>query len=164
MSTDTDPTIVAGAPAAATADATDGAEEHGAPEGATWIADGIVAKVAAMAAREVEGVEDLRGGGPRRGWVRASERRRGGASVRVEGGRAEIDLRLVVRDGVAIPSVVEEVRARVTDRVEFTTGHTVTKVDVGVVDVVPAPAPSAGAPADPVPDSGAGGEDPPSPS
>ena len=70
-------------------------------------------------------------------------------------------LQCVVRDGVAIPRVVEEVRARVTHRVEFTTGLTVTKVDVGVVDVVPAPAAPV---ADPLDDSGAGAEGPPSPS
>jgi uncharacterized alkaline shock family protein YloU len=110
--------------------------------GSTWIADQIVAKIAAAAAREVEGVDDLRGGGIRRGWVRASDRRRGGAAgVRIEEGRASIDLRLVVRDGAAIPAVVDAVRARVTERVQFGTGLTVAKVDIGVVDVVPAPPP-----------------------
>jgi uncharacterized alkaline shock family protein YloU len=115
-------------------------EAPAASGGETWIADAIVAKVAATAAREVDGVEDLRGGGVRRGWVRASERRRGGASVRIDAGTATIALRLVVRDGVAIPGVVESVRARVVERVEFATGMTVARVDIGVVDVVPPPA------------------------
>lgn len=120
-------------------------EEHptatypAAPGGQTWIADAIVAKVAAAAAREVDGVEDLRPGGTRRGWMRASERG-AGAGVRVDDGRATIALHLVVRDGVAIPGVVEAVRARVIERVEFTTGMTVASVDIGVVDVVPPPA------------------------
>lgn len=76
------------------------AEAEGPAEGAggTWIADAVVAKVAATAAREVDGVADLRGGTPRRGWVRASER----------------------------------------PRVEFATGMSVTRVDIRVVDVVPA--------------------------
>jgi uncharacterized alkaline shock family protein YloU len=104
--------------------------------GRTWISDDIVAKVAAAAAREVDGVEALRGGGIRRGWVRASERLQGGARVKVDDGRATIGLRLVVRYGVAIPAVVEEVRARVVERVEFATGLTVARVDIGVVDVV----------------------------
>lgn len=110
--------------------------------GKTWIADQIVAKIASAAAREVEGVEELRGGSMRRGWVRASDRRQGGAGVRIEDGRAAIDLRLVVRDGIAIPAIVESVRARVTERVEFGTGLAVSKVDIGVVDVVPAPDPA----------------------
>lgn len=128
MSTDEIPRPAAGPPAA--------------ESGSTWIADQIVAKIAAAAAREVDGVEDLRGGGMRRGWVRASDRGRGGAAgIRIEDGRASIDLRLVVRDGAAIPAVVDAVRARVTERVEHGTGLTVTKVDIGVVDVVPAPEP-----------------------
>lgn len=116
--------------------------EPGPSTGQTWIADAIVAKVAAAAAREVDGVEDLRPGGTRRGWMRASERG-AGAGVRVEGGRATIAVHLVVRDGVAIPGVVEAVRARIVERVEFTTGMTVASVDIGVVDVVPPPAPPA---------------------
>ena len=128
MSTDEIPRPAAGPPAA--------------ESGATWIADQIVAKIAAAAAREVDGVEDLRGGSIRRGWVRATDRSRGGAAgVRIEDGRASIDLRLVVRDGAAIPAVVDAVRARVTERVQHGTGLTVTKVDIGVVDVVPAPEP-----------------------
>lgn len=128
MSTDEIPRPAAGPPAA--------------ESGSTWIADQIVAKIAAAAAREVDGVEDLRGGSIRRGWVRASDRGRGGAAgVRIEDGRASIDLRLVVRDGAAIPAVVDAVRARVTERVQHGTGLTVTKVDIGVVDVVPAPEP-----------------------
>lgn len=117
--------------------------------GQTWIADTIVAKTAAAAAREVDGVEDLRGGAPRRGWIRASERAKGGAAVRVADGAAVISLRLVVRDGIAIPGVIEAVRARVTERVEFATGMTVTRVDIGVVDVVPATPPDAEAAGDP---------------
>lgn len=164
MDTDMDPTLAGAAPAAAPA-----APEPtpAGPGGTTRIADGIVAKTAAWAARGVDGVEDLRGGVPRRGWVRSSDRRGGGASVRVEGAEASISLRLVVREGVAIPRVVDEVRARVIDRVEFSTGLRVSAVDVHVVDVVPAPAPADGpapAAADPVRPSGADGEDPPSPS
>lgn len=126
--------------------------------GRTWIADDIVAKVAAAAARDVHGVEALRGGRLRRGWIRASERRQGGAGVKVEEGRATIDLRLVVRHGVSIPAVVDAVRARVVERVEFATGLSVARVDIGVVDVVTpeepaaadAPAPAAEASVGPV--------------
>jgi uncharacterized alkaline shock family protein YloU len=116
--------------------------------GRTWIADQIVAKIASAAAREVEGVEDLRGGSIRRGWLRSSDRRQAGAGVRIEDGQAAIDLRLVVRDGSAIPQVVDAVRARVIERVQVGTGLKVSQVDIGVVDVVPAPEPEP-APADP---------------
>jgi uncharacterized alkaline shock family protein YloU len=114
--------------------------------GRTWIADQIVAKIASAAAREVEGVEDLRGGSIRRGWTRSSDRRQSGAGVRIENGQAAIDLRLVVRDGIAIPQVV---RARVIERVQHGTGLAVSQVDIGVVDVVPASEPEADAQPDP---------------
>lgn len=143
-----------------------GPVDPAAGSGATWIADQIVAKIAANAAREVEGVEALRGSRIRRGWVRSSDRRAGAAGVKITDGRATIDLRLVVRDGLAIPAIVNEVRARVTERVEFGTGLAVSKVDIGVVNVVgpadpaaePAPEPpeateEAGAPEDEVPAS-----------
>ena len=144
-----------------------GPVDPAAGSGATWIADQIVAKIAANAAREVEGVEALRGSRIRRGWVRSSDRRAGAAGVKITDGRAAIDLRLVVRDGLAIPAIVDEVRARVSERGEFGTGLTVSKVDIGVVDVVgpadpaaeePAPEPpeateEAGAPEDEVPAS-----------
>jgi uncharacterized alkaline shock family protein YloU len=117
--------------------------------GRTWIADQIVAKIASAAAREVEGVEDLRGGSIRRGWTRSSDRRQSGAGVRIENGQAAIDLRLVVRDGIAIPQVVDAVRARVIERVQHGTGLAVSQVDIGVVDVVPASEPEADAQPDP---------------
>lgn len=116
--------------------------------GRTWIADQIVSKIASAAAREVEGVEDLRGGGVSRGWLRASDRRQAGAGVKIEDGKASIDLRLVVRDGYAIPQIVDAVRARVVERVHFGTGLEVSHVDIGVVDVVPAAGPPP-APAEP---------------
>ncbi len=150
MDTDTAPTVISGPPPAEEPPPVAEAGDPPGSPGATWIADSIVAKVAASAAREVNGVEDLRSGTARRGWVRASERRQGGASVKVADGAASIDLRLVVRDAVAIPALVDEVRARVIHRVEFATGLTVTTVDVGVVDVVPAAAvPEPAAPEEP---------------
>ena len=110
-------------------------------DGETWIADSIVAKVAASAAREVDGVASLRGGIPRRGLIRGSDRRRGGAMVQVEDGTVTVSVRLVVLEGFAIPRVIETVRERIIDRIAFATGMTVSHVDIGVVDVVPRPEP-----------------------
>ncbi len=108
--------------------------------GSTWISDAIVAKIAGIAAREVDGVEGLRSESGGRGWGRGAKET-DEAGVTVEDGVAAIDLRLVVRDGVNIPTVVEAVRARVISRVQDATGMRVSKVDIGVVDVVvPTPA------------------------
>lgn len=117
-------------PAAAPADA--GAV---AGEGTTWIADTIVAKIAGAAAREVEGVSALRAEGGGRGWGKGP-RETEEASVTVADGVATVDLRLVVTDGVHIPTVVDEVRSRVARRVEDTTGIRAERIDIGVVDVI----------------------------
>lgn len=103
--------------------------------GSTWISDAIVAKLAAMAALEVDGVHALRteGRGFGRGLKETDE-----ATVTVTEDEASIDLRLVVVDGVRIPDVVEAVRSRVVHRVEDATGMRVRAVDIGVVDLVPA--------------------------
>ena len=69
-----------------------------------------------------------------RGWGKGP-RETDEATVTVTDGVATIDLRLVVRDGVHIPTVVDQVRARVSRRVEDTTGMRVERVDIGVVDV-----------------------------
>ncbi len=122
------------------------------PAGQTWIADGIVAKVAASAAREVDGVERLRGGISRRGFIRGSERRRGGAMVQVRDGVVSVSVRLVVLEGFAIPRIIASVRESIIERVAFATGMTVDHVDIGVVDVVPRPAaPSVSGDAPPAP-------------
>lgn len=110
----------------------------GARQGSTWISDTIVAKVAGAAALEVDGVAALRAEGAR-GWGKGP-RETEEATVTVTDGVATIDLRLVVQDGVHIPSVVEAVRARVGRRVEETTGMRVERIDIGVVDVTTAPA------------------------
>jgi uncharacterized alkaline shock family protein YloU len=122
-------------------------EQRPPDRGDTWIADSIVAKVAAAAAREVPGVAGLRGSALRRGWRGVVGKGAPDAGVRVSDGTAAIQLHLIVHDGVSIPGVVDAVRERVTQRVEFTTGFRVTKVDVGVVDVItPESAPAAPAP------------------
>ncbi len=121
-----------------------------APVGDPGLADAIVAKVAASAAREVDGVARLRGGLSRRGFIRASGRRLGGALVQVRDGVVSVSVRLVVLEGYAIPRIIESVRERVIERIGFATGMSVDHVDIGVVDVVPRPAArSAGADAPP---------------
>lgn len=120
------------------------------PGGTTWISDQIVAKIAGLAAREVDGVAGLRSEDGKRGWGVPRSRETDLATVTVADDEAAIDLRLVVRDGTAIPAVVDAVRARVVARVQEATGMRVARVDIGVVDVVTA---------DEVAADDAGGED-----
>ncbi|MER7191453.1 Asp23/Gls24 family envelope stress response protein [Streptomyces flaveolus] len=119
-----------------------GAGTDPATRGRTTIADGVVAKIAGMAAREVPGIHEL-GGGLSRTVGAVRERVPGGRAasvtrgVKVEVGELQsaIDLSLVVEYGVAITDTVAEVRENVIAAVERMTSLEVVEVNVAVTDV-----------------------------
>nr|WP_228773074.1 Asp23/Gls24 family envelope stress response protein [Streptomyces eurocidicus] len=132
MGTTTGTTVRAGAP---------GAHTPAAVRGRTSIADGVVEKIAGLAAREVPGVYAL-GGGFARTLGAVRERVPGGRpsvtrGVKVEVGERQtaVDLDLVVVYGVPITEVAGEVRENVISAVERMTGLEVVEVNVAVVDV-----------------------------
>lgn len=105
--------------------------------GKTVIAEGVVSRVADMAAREVRGVHSLSGGMStrlRRFTPGVGESNRAAA---VEVGEREtiVALDLIVEYGVSIPQLAEAVRGNVIERVEFTTGLTVKEVNIEVSDL-----------------------------
>lgn len=108
--------------------------------GTTTIADGVVTKVAGIAAREVPGVYDL-GGGAARAVGAVSERvgigdpRSQGVSVEVGEKEAAVDLTVVVEYGESIPQVAQQIRDNTIGRIEGTTGLAVTEVNVSVTDL-----------------------------
>ncbi len=107
--------------------------------GGTRIADNVVAKVAGIAAQEVEGIQmgggtaravggfldSVTGGGPARG-----------VSVEVGEEEAAIDLSLAVEYGKSIPQISEAVRRNVINRVENLVGLRVVEVNIAVNDVL----------------------------
>ena len=109
-------------------------------QGKTSIADSVVAKIAGMAAREVDGVYKM-GGGTARAMGSLRERVGGGPSVTsgvtVEVGetQAAIDLDVVVEYGVAIGDLSQGIRRNVISAVERMTGLQVTEVNIAVDDV-----------------------------
>ncbi|MGW3820205.1 Asp23/Gls24 family envelope stress response protein [Streptomyces sp. NPDC005046] len=117
----------------------------GAPAGTrgkTTIADGVVAKIAGMAAREVPGIHSLGAGMARAvGAVRERVPGAGGGGatrgVKVEVGerQAAIDLDAVVEYGVSIVGLAGEVRTNVISAVERMTGLEVVEVNIVVDDV-----------------------------
>ncbi|NEA59750.1 Asp23/Gls24 family envelope stress response protein [Streptomyces sp. SID13666] len=118
-----------------------GADAVAAARGRTTIADGVVEKIAGMAAREVPGVHALGGGfartmGAVRGMVPGA---RAGVTqgVKVEVGEIQtaIDLAVVVEYGVAIADLAAEVRENVIAAVERMTGLEVVEVNIAVNDV-----------------------------
>ncbi|MFB7164923.1 Asp23/Gls24 family envelope stress response protein [Streptomyces sp. NPDC001939] len=110
--------------------------------GQTTIADGVVAKIAGMAAREVPGIHNL-GAGMTRAIGAVRERVPGGGTggvsrgVKVEVGerQAALDIDVVVEYGFPIVEVASEVRVNVISAVERMTGLEVVEVNLVVDDV-----------------------------
>lgn len=109
--------------------------------GKTSIANGVVQKIAGLAAREVSGVHAL-GGGTSRALGALRERIPGGSqsagqgvSVEVGETQAAVDLDLVAEYGVAIAELARAVRRNVISSVEGMTGLQVTEVNISVHDI-----------------------------
>ncbi|MFF1733898.1 Asp23/Gls24 family envelope stress response protein [Streptomyces sp. NPDC058247] len=110
--------------------------------GKTTIADGVIAKIAGTAAREVPGIHNL-GAGVTRAIGAVRERVPGGGTggvsrgVKVEVGesQAAMDIDVVVEYGFAIVDVAAEVRVNVISAVERMTGLEVVEVNLVVDDV-----------------------------
>ena len=108
--------------------------------GRTSIADGVVTKVAGIAAREVPGVFDLGGGAARAlgsmtQRVGIGDERTQGVTVELSEREAAVDLTVVVEYGESIPQVAKQLRDNVSKRIEGITGLTVTEVNVTVNDL-----------------------------
>ncbi|MEU1216287.1 Asp23/Gls24 family envelope stress response protein [Streptomyces sp. NPDC005791] len=115
----------------------------GAPatRGRTTIADGVVEKIAGMAARDVIGVHAM-GSGISRTFGAVRDRVPGGNKSVSRGVKAEVgesqaalDLEIVVDYGVAISEVARDVRENVIAAVERMTGLEVVEVNIAVSDV-----------------------------
>ncbi|MEU9858582.1 Asp23/Gls24 family envelope stress response protein [Streptomyces sp. NPDC047974] len=115
-----------------------------ATRGRTTIADGVVEKIAGMAARDVVGVHAMGSGLSRTfGAVRDRVPGGGGAKASVTRGvKAEVgevqtalDLEIVVDYGVSIADVAGAVRENVIAAVERMTGLEVVEVNIAVSDV-----------------------------
>jgi uncharacterized alkaline shock family protein YloU len=110
--------------------------------GKTSIADGVVQKIAGIAAHEVSGVYKL-GVGTARAFGAIRERIPGsggpnvGLGVAVEVGerQAAVDLDVVVEYGVSIPDLAQSIRKNVINSVQRMTGLEVTEVNVSVDDI-----------------------------
>jgi uncharacterized alkaline shock family protein YloU len=108
--------------------------------GHTTIGEGVVTRVAGLAAREVPGVHDL-GGGAARAIGSVTQRvglgdsRTQGVSVESGEREAAVDLTLVIDYGESIPRVADAVRSQIIKRVEFITGLSVTEVNITVNDL-----------------------------
>ena len=110
-------------------------------QGITRIEDSVVAKIAGIAAQEVEGVRMGGGATQAIGGILSSMPGIGGGGeargVAVEVGQVEaaVDLTMTVLYGRSIPQIAEAVRRNVINRVENLVGLNVTEVNITVNDV-----------------------------
>lgn len=113
-------------------------------KGNTRIADGVVAKIAGLATREIPGVQDMGKGISRAlGGLRArvpgvapdDSMASRGVSVEVGEREAAVDLDIVTYYGQSIVEVTEAVRRNVIERIESMTGLEVTEVNIMVDDL-----------------------------
>lgn len=112
-----------------------------ATRGRTTIADGVVEKIAGLAARDVLGVHAM-GSGLSRTFGAVRDRVPGGTKSVTRGVKAEVgevqtalDLEIVVDYGVSIADVARDVRENVVTAVERMTGLEVVEVNIAVSDV-----------------------------
>jgi uncharacterized alkaline shock family protein YloU len=106
----------------------------------TIVSDVVIAKIAGIAAQDVEGVR-IGGSGAASnvgsfvdsvGWDGQPR----DVSVRVVEKETEIDLTMSVEYGRAIPQIIEEVRRNVISRVENQAGYGVAKANITVKDAL----------------------------
>ncbi len=110
-------------------------------KGKTTIANGVVAKIVGIAAREIEGVKDVVGTGAGATIsglatrVTRGDTRSQGVSVEVGEREAAASISIVAYYGVSIPQLADAIRRNIIDRVESMTGLSVVAVDIAVNDL-----------------------------
>ena len=109
--------------------------------GTTTISDQVVAKIAGLAAREVEGVQELTPqglGGTISGLankVSGSQSHDQGVRVQVGQQEAIVDLAMIVHYGASIPRVAQAVRKSVSDQLLSMTGLRAREINIAVTDI-----------------------------
>ncbi|MCC2309998.1 Asp23/Gls24 family envelope stress response protein [Cellulomonas chengniuliangii] len=112
-------------------------------QGSTTISDSVVSTIAGLAAKEIQGVHSLGGGGGAARTVGALRDRMPGArpnhsqgvSVEVGDKQAAVDVDVIIEYGVPIADVASAIRRNVINAVERMTGLQVTEVNISVEDV-----------------------------
>lgn len=108
--------------------------------GSTTINDSVVSRIAGVAAGEVEGVH--MGGSASRAAggilesVTGSDSQKRGVSVEVGRVEAAVDLTMGIEYGRNILELAEQVRGRITERVESLTGLRITELNLTVSEII----------------------------
>jgi uncharacterized alkaline shock family protein YloU len=112
--------------------------KHAVVGGDTHIDDQVLGAIASVAAMEVEGVAGLGESSIRRSVAEvvgaAQSKTRG---VTVEAGKKEaiVDLRVNIRYGYSIPKIVEQIRQRVSERLDSMAGLMAKEINISIVGI-----------------------------
>ena len=109
--------------------------------GTTSIADSVVAKIARLAALEIDGIAELGGAMSSAiaavvSRIRGEEHQTSGVGVEVGTRQAAVDITAKVVYPASIPEVAESVHQNVTERIQSMTGLEVVEVNIAVTDLV----------------------------
>ena len=104
--------------------------------GSVKIADDVVARIAALAALEVDGVSAMAGNYTSDVIEKVSRMNlTKGAKVAVGGGEVKVDLALMMAYGFNIPATCQQAQTRVKKSIENMTGLKVTDVNVRIAGI-----------------------------
>ena len=106
--------------------------------GSLSINEDVIAKMAKLAALEVEGVEGLSAGSLKLNNVKKMLTPGSGVKgvfAKVDDGVIYLDLLIKVKAGMQVKKIAEEVQVHVKDKIQDMTGFAVTAVNVTVADV-----------------------------
>ena len=104
--------------------------------GSVKIADDVVARIAALAALEVDGVSAMAGNYTSDVLEKVSRKNIAkGAKVFVEQGQVKVDLALMMSYGFNIPATCQQAQTRVKASVENMTGLEVTDVNIRIAGI-----------------------------
>ena len=111
--------------------------EHAAPPGSVRVANEVIASIAAMAAREVEGVEDVDEANARHfgDWIKRETAHRGVRVVLDTEQKLHLDVFLTVDSGAILRDVAERVQDNVIEAVQRMLGLEVAEVNVFVSSI-----------------------------
>ncbi len=104
--------------------------------GSVKIADDVVASIASLATREVEGVSAMAGNVTGELMSKVGIRNmQKGVKVDILGGNVTVDLAVTVEYGYNIPATCQKVQSKVKTAIENMTGLTVTDVNIRIAGV-----------------------------
>lgn len=107
------------------------------------INEDVIAKMAQLAAMEVEGVEGLASGILKMNKIKKMIKtgtNTKGVYVWIDAGVINVDVYIKVKPGMPIKKIAEDVQLSVKEKIQSMTGNAVSSVNVTIADVAEAPA------------------------